>query len=866
MRNHFRIFILNLLNLWILPSACLCMGQARQMMHATEEDYNRWGTLELKSISDKGKWISFEMRYENAMDTLFLCNTLANKTYAFPKGKDGKFAGEKTFAFLDPKSNLQLFNLNSLKTAFLKDVANYELPRGGKFILTSSARQNKGRLLILYNDSGKVLYTLDGIEEYVLNSQGDALLYATKENNCYEAGVFHFDKCNRAPITEKSPYKLFKLTWQDNERNAVFLSVRDSVSNKTELHYYRARDNRLFSFNLNDKKPGTDLIINPKLPLQISKDGKKVFFTLIRNREADSKRKNETVEVWNGNDKSLYPTRSKAENGAETPKKTVWFPETDSFLELNGNDHFTFGITGRQDFAVIFNKKPYGLQDKYYEEADFYLKELHSNRTIPFLKKQSIDPAQMKFDPSSNRILYYREKNWQIYDPLNGQHINLTKNAKISWDNDSEPSIRSQFGPYGCAGWSIDGKNILMYDQYDIWLFAADGSYSRRLTKGREKNISFRLNNHSLNKTFSMAEDFILQSRNMKDHSTGYHVLSFKLREKLIVSGSKKFEALLQSQNNIFAYTSQTYNKPPRIELKKSDANPSVLFESNLHQEKYGYGKSEMVYYHNTTGEKVKSALIYPAGFDPSKKYPMIVYIYENMSNLVNNYQNPSMQSTIGFNITNYTLNGYFVLLPDIFYKKGNPGISALESIQSAVNAVLRKGFADSNRIGLYGHSFGGYEANFIISQTALFAAAASGAGISDIIAYYFNISKNGVAQSEMWRFESQQYRMENSLFEEKENYLKNNPLLNTDKVNTPLLLWSGKEDRVVPYTQSVSYYLALRSMKKPTVMLIYPKEDHNLKKHENQADLSRRMMEWFDYFLKDKKTAGWIAEGTSSD
>ena len=146
------------------------------------------------------------------------------------------------------------------------------------------------------------------------------------------------------------------------------------------------------------------------------------------------------------------------------------------------------------------------------------------------------------------------------------------------------------------------------------------------------------------------------------------------------------------------------------------------------------------------------------------------------------------------------------------------------------------------------------------------FAAAASGAGISDIITYYFNISKNGAAQSEMWRFESQQYRMENSLFEEKENYLKNNPLLNTDKVNTPLLLWSGKEDRVVPYTQSVSYYLALRRMKKPTVMLIYPKEDHNLKKHENQADLSRRMMEWFDYFLKDKKTAEWIAEGTSSD
>ena len=863
MRNHFRIFILNLLNLWILPSACPCMGQARQMTQATEGDYSRWGTLELKSISEKGKWISFEMRYESAMDTLFLCNTSTNKTYQFPKAKNGKFAGEAIFAFLDAESNLRLFNLNSLKTNILKDVASYELPLKGKFIVTASTG-SKEKLVILYHGNGKTLDTISGITEYVMNSHSEDLLYISKKNNFYESGIIHFGNYQKVLITEKSPYRLSKPTWQDS--NAAFLSVMDSVSNKTGLYYYRAGDSRLFSFNLNDKKLGGDLIINSKLPLQISKDGKKIFFMLIRNKSSNSQKTDATVEVWNGNDKSLYPARSKMQNGAETPKKAVWFPETDSLSKLNDDGHFTFGITGRQDFAVIIDKNPYGLQDKYYEEADFYIKRLRSDSIIPFLKKQSIDPAQMKFDPSCNRILYYRDKNWWIFNPIDRQHINLTENTKISWDNDSEPSIRSQFSAYGCAGWSIDGKNILLYDRYDIWMVAADGSYIRRLTKGHEKNISFRLNNPSLNKTFSMSEDLILESRNIIDHSTGYHVLNFKSGEKLIASGSKKFEALLQSQNNIFAYTSQTYNQPPRIELKKIGAAPYVLFESNEQQKEYDYGKSEMVYCHDSEGEMVRSALIYPAGFDSFKKYPMIVYIYENMSGFLNNYQNPSLQSTIGFNITNYSLNGYFVLLPDIIYKKGNPGISALESVKSAVNAVLEKGFVDRNMIGLYGHSFGGYEANFIISQTGLFSAAASGAGISDIIGYYFNISRNGIAQSEMWRFESQQYRMGNSLFDKKENYLKNNPLLNADKVNTPLLLWSGKEDRVVPYTQSVAYYLALRKLKKPIVMLIYPTEDHNLKKVSNQEDLSRRIMEWFDYFLKDKKTAEWISTGTYND
>ncbi|MEN2489042.1 prolyl oligopeptidase family serine peptidase [Flavobacterium sp. B11] len=848
-----------------MPSACPCMGQARQMTQATEGDYSRWGTLELKSISEKGKWISFEMRYESAMDTLFLCNTSTNKTYPFPKGKDGKFAGEAIFAFLDAKSNLRLFNLTSLKTAVLKDVASYELPLKGKFIVTASTG-SKDKLLTLYNGNGKTLDTISGITEYVMNSHSEDLLYITKKNNFYESGIIHFGNYHQILIIEKSPYKLFKPTWQDNMSNAAFLSVMDSASNKTGLYYYRARDSRVFSFNLNDKILGKNLIINSKLPLQISKDGKKVFFTLTRNKTSNSQKRNATVEMWNGNDKSLYPARCMTENGTGTPKKAVWFPETDSLFQLNGNGQFTVGITGRQDFAVIIDKNPYGLQDKYYEEADFYIKQLRSVSTIQFLKKQSIDPAQMKFDPSSNRILYYREKNWWIFNPIDRQHINLTDNKQISWDNDSEPSIRSQFSVYGCAGWSIDGKNILLYDQYDIWMAASDGSYIRRLTKGREKNISFRLNNPTLNKTFSMEEDLILESRNIKDHSTGYHSLNFKAGEKLIVSGSKKFEQLLQSKNHCFAYTSQTYNNPPQLDFKKNGTNPSVLFESNLHQKEYFYGKSEMVYYRDSAGEMVKCALIYPAGFNPSKKYPMIVYIYENMSNLVNNYQNPSLQSTIGFNITNYSINGYFVLLPDIIYKKGNPGISALESVKSAVNAVLEKGFVDRKKIGLYGHSFGGYEANFIISQTGLFSAAASGAGISDIVGYYFNISRNGIAQSEMWRFESQQYRMGNSLFEKKENYLKNNPLLNADKINTPLLLWSGKEDRVVPYTQSVAYYLALRKLKKPSVMLIYPTEDHNIKKASNQEDLSRRIIEWFDYFLKDKKTAEWISNATSND
>ena len=229
----------------------------------------------------------------------------------------------------------------------------------------------------------------------------------------------------------------------------------------------------------------------------------------------------------------------------------------------------------------------------------------------------------------------------------------------------------------------------------------------------------------------------------------------------------------------------------------------------------------------------------------------MVVHIYDVMSDELHQYVNPSFLNREGFNVTNYTLNGYFVLMPDIIYQMGNPGSSAVDCVTAGVNAVTGKGLVDKDKIGLYGHSFGGYETNFIISQTNIFKAAVSGAGISDIISLYFNISRNGYFQSDMWRFENQQFRIGKSLYDDKEVYVNNSPIMHAENVRTPLLLWTGKNDRIVPWNQSITYYLALRKLEVPTQMLVYPDEDHSLENPENQKNLSQRMMEWFDYWLK---------------
>lgn len=244
----------------------------------------------------------------------------------------------------------------------------------------------------------------------------------------------------------------------------------------------------------------------------------------------------------------------------------------------------------------------------------------------------------------------------------------------------------------------------------------------------------------------------------------------------------------------------------------------------------------------------------------------MVVHIYDRMSTNLHHYVNPSFLNPEGFNVTNYTLSGYFVLMPDITYEMGNPGISAVDCVTAGVNAVLDKGLVDKNKIGLFGHSFGGYETNFIISQTPIFAAAVSGAGISDIIAFYFNISKNAIFKSDMFRFENQQWRMGKSLYDDKEGYCRNSPIMHAENVQTPLLLWAGKNDRIVPWNQSITYYLALRRLGVTTRMLVYPDEDHSLENADNQKDLSKRMMTWFDHLLKGEDGPKAISEGTSVD
>jgi dipeptidyl aminopeptidase/acylaminoacyl peptidase len=304
------------------------------------------------------------------------------------------------------------------------------------------------------------------------------------------------------------------------------------------------------------------------------------------------------------------------------------------------------------------------------------------------------------------------------------------------------------------------------------------------------------------------------------------------------------------------AYVEQDFDMPPAIMIS-SGAHTTKAFQSNPHHYNYPWGKSELITYRNSKGRQLNAALYYPAGYNPEFKYPMVVSIYDRRANLVHNYASPSMENSDGFNAANLTSSGYFVLMPDIAYEIGSPGYSATDCVVSLVKEVLAKGQVDPARIGLIGHSYGGYETDFIITQTDIFAAAVAGAAITDLQSSYLYASWN-YKKPNFWHYEYNQLRMGGSIFNNYLGFISNSPTYHAEKVKTPLLSWTGQNDMQVHYYQSIEFYLALRRLGKEHIMLIYPGQGHALADHTAQVDLTEKIEAWFGYHLKGDEKPQW--------
>ena len=255
----------------------------------------------------------------------------------------------------------------------------------------------------------------------------------------------------------------------------------------------------------------------------------------------------------------------------------------------------------------------------------------------------------------------------------------------------------------------------------------------------------------------------------------------------------------------------------------------------------------------------MQGALFLPAGYEPGKKYPTIVYYYEKLSQTLHNYVRPNYSGT-GWNPSVYTSQGYAVFIPDIVYKLNDPGMSAVWCVLPGVKAALKTGVIDEKNMGIHGHSWGGYQTSFLITQTNQFKAAAAGAPLTDLVAMY-NLIYLNTGSSNGSIFEGSQGRLV-APWENQEAYVRNSPIYHVKNVQTPLLMLHNDKDGAVDFTQGIEFYNALRRQHKPVVLIQYKGENHGLVKLPNRKDYAVRMLEFFDYHLKGKAAPTWLQKG----
>lgn len=838
----------------------VCAAQVAKKSLA-ESDYKLWSTLQSEQLSINGNWLSYSLHYENGRDTLFLKNTKTLKSIPYPNGFNGQFAQENYFIVQNDKEQLMCINLKKHQSEIIENVTTYTNSREGRFLMVLQKTERENQSLIVKDWKEKATICIPNVTVYSYNAAANAIVYHS--NN--QLILMYLDNSYPKQIIANNTKARFSdIVWQKNGESLAYF-VHDQG---TSLNYYQVKEKRIFTLDSKTNpsfKSDYELYNASSFELKVADDGTKIFLAL---KYYTSKTSNEGIQIWNTADKSLYPERNSTNNYNDIPRLAVWYPQTAYFRFITSKKFPYATISGDQKKAILFNPQDNEPQFDRNAPINFYIEDLQTGKKKLLLENQSADESNFSVSSTGTMITYFKDKNWWIYDTSNNQHTNLTNKLGVSWEQENydwSGTIES----CGNAGFTLNDDELLLYDNYDIWLVKTDGTKATKLTNGRSQGLVYRIvplykeNETSINYnliqkgTFNLAKGLVLKINSSS--GTGFTSWDIKKGLTTIVFDQNRNKSIkIASNKNTYSYITEHYHTPPQLTLNFKN-NSKIITKSNLQQKKFNWGFSKKFTYTNSKNESLQAALIYPANYNPAIKYPMVVQVYEKLSENYNKYVNPSLYNGTGFNYTNYSTQGYFVLLPDIVKEKGKPGASAADCVLNAVKEVLENESVDPNKIGLIGHSFGAYEVNFIVTHTNRFAAAVSSSGESDMWSNYLAVAWN-IGKPNGFRHEFQQTNMGTSPFENPAAFSENSPILFTKQIETPLLLWSGTEDKQVHYFQSLELHLALRRLQKTNILILYENEKHTIVKKENQIDVTRRVQQWFDFYLKNKPKPEWFA------
>ncbi len=506
--------------------------------------------------------------------------------------------------------------------------------------------------------------------------------------------------------------------------------------------------------------------------------------------------------------------------------------------------------------------RPLADYDERYSDA-YLIDETTGARTLLAPKNR----GAVAWSPAGKYLLGFDGKDWWTIALPGGKRTNLTASlpAKFFAEDSDTPGTPAA---YGSGGWLKDAAAVLLYDRFDVWRVAPDGSSAKNITAGYGRAHGIRLRcvrtgaEKPRNPWIDPARPALFQAEDLATFETGFFRGSYSGAEpKRLIMEPRSFSVPIKAKDaDVYLLTAQSFTEVPDLAVTGGDfRNLQKISDANPQRRALLWGTAELISFKNADGVPVTGALYKPDNFDPAKKYPMLVYIYEKLSQNVNHFVDPRPSHNINFSY--YVSNGYLVFTPDIVYTVGFPGQSALKCVLPGIQAVVDKGFVDEKAIGIQGHSWGGYQIAYMITQTNRFRAAAAGAPVANMISAYDGI-RWGTGLPRQFQYERTQSRIGGSIWQYPTRFIENSPIFWADRVQTPVMLLHNDGDDAVPWYQGVEYYLALRRLGKEVYLFDYNGEPHGLRKRPNQKDYTIRLQQYFDHYLKGAPAPDWMLHG----
>ncbi|MDQ2900641.1 MAG: prolyl oligopeptidase family serine peptidase [Acidobacteriota bacterium] len=901
----------------VLPGLCLfalLSLSAASKRPLTHQDYGAWRTIHSQTLSRDGHYLAYALFPQEGDGELVVRDLVTGKEWREPVGeqppppKADPFAEEPpkprgltlqftsdvyalAFSAFPSKAELGLAKKNkavarggmgvmdlasgaTVRTPQVKSFQAPEKTAGFIAYLKDTDSKEFGSDLVLRNLTGGSERVFPDVLEYSVTKDGKTLAYAVSSRNAETDGLYALavetDAKPRAILSGKGKYE--KLAWDEKQSELAFVSDRDDASAKQpefQLYLWQ-RQSPSAEAAVSRTTPGfrRDFVISDKAAPSFSQDGQRLFFGTAPQPRAEAvatpAEDRVQMDLWNWKDDYIQPMQ-KARAASEKTRtfRAVYNLPAHAMVQLADRtmSEITPSESGR--WALGGDDREYRPMAEYDERfSDSYLVDTATGSRKLLSKKHT---GRVTWSPDGRYALLFNGKDWSSISVPLGKSTDLTGKLPVKFwteDNDTAGTPRS----YGLAGWTRDGKYVLLYDHYDIWQIAPDGSSAKNLTDGfgRKEKIEFRYVKLDVQeKSIDPAQPLLLRAENTVTRDSGFYrarVDSDELPRKILMASKNFTPPSKAKEADVLLLTESTFSEFPDLlvtdssmkELRKvSDANPQ--------RSQFLWGTDELVNFKNADGVPLTGVLYKPENFDPRKKYPMLVYIYERLSQNMNRFVDPRPGHSI--NITYYVSNGYLVFTPDIVYTVGYPGQSALKCVLPGVEAVVERGFVDENAIGIQGHSWGGYQIAYMITQTNRFRAVEAGAPVANMTSAYDGI-RWGPGMPRQFQYERTQSRIGGTLWQYPMRYIENSPVFMADRVKTPVMILANDADDAVPWYQGIEYYLALRRLGKEVYLFDYNGEPHHLLKRANQKDYTVRMQQYFDYYLKGAPKPDWMEHG----